>query len=296
MKHQLSILIPTFNDSCSEIVHQLSIQARKIPALEYEIIIGDDGSTDTQIIEENQRLASQPHCKVYRFEKNRGRAAIRNSLVEFAEKEWLLFIDSGDMRLKSNDFLQRYLHTSEEHQVVYGGYTLSPLSPEEQKSNLRYKYETSAHHNSSATMRKKMKIPNFQSSNFMAHRDLCHKVHFDERFVRYGHEDTLWAKDVSLQGVEILHIDNPVERFVYEDNATYLAKNIEALLTLREFQDELADYSRLIRTARLVKRLHLAPTVCFIFRLNENRWRTNLEGENPSLRLFNLFRLGYFLS
>ncbi len=296
MKHQLSILIPTYNDSCTEIVRQLDIQARKIADLDYEILIGDDGSTDPHTIEENQLLTALPHCKVYRFEKNRGRAAIRNSLVEFAEKEWLLFVDSGDMRIPSNDFLRRYIHTTEDHLVVYGGYTLSLPSPDMQESNLRYKYEMAARNNSSASRRKKMRHPNFQSSNFMAHRDLCRQVPFDERFVRYGHEDTLWAKDVAKRGIEILHIDNPVERFVYDDNATYLRMTIEALTTLREFQNELSGYSRLITVARLIQRLHLSPIVRFLFRQNEHRWRTNLEGDAPSLTVFNLFRLGYFLS
>ncbi len=296
MTHQLSILLPTFNDSCSGIVSQLSHQALNIPDLSYEILIGDDGSTNQAIIDENQQLTRLPHCKVYRFEKNRGRAAIRNSLTDFAEKEWLLFVDSGDMLIQSDHYIQRYLLSTDGHQVVYGGYTLSHLTPDLQTSNLRYKYEMASLHNSSATMRKKMRIPNFQSSNFMARRDICQQVRFDERCVRYGHEDTLWAKDLSLHGITIHHIDNPIQRYKYEDNTTYLAKTIESLTTLHQFHDELSDYSRLIRIAQRIDKFHLTPLVRYIFRHNEQAWIANLQGNNPSLRVFNLFRLGYYIA
>ncbi len=295
MKHQLSILIPTFNDSCTEIVRQLDIQARKLSELDYEIIIADDGSTDQHIIEENQLLTALPHCKLYRFEKNRGRAAIRNSLVEFAEKEWLLFVDSGHMRLNTSDFLLRYLHTTDDHQVIYGGYQLSSPS-EGEKNNLRYKYEMRSKQNASAQLRNKVSHLDFHSSNFVANRDVFRHVKFDERFSLYGYEDVVFGKDLSTHGIDIHHIDNPTLFCGYENNATFLKKTIEALTTLREFQDELSDYSRLITMARLAERLHLAPIVRFLFRHCESRWRTNLMGDAPSLVVFNMFRLGYFLS
>ena len=47
--HQLSILIPTYNDDCRELVASLQQQADNISGLEYEILVADDGSTDLEV-------------------------------------------------------------------------------------------------------------------------------------------------------------------------------------------------------------------------------------------------------
>ncbi len=295
MKKELSILIPTYNDFCGELVSQLAAQARQIEGLNYEIIVADDGSTDAEVVKANQELSALECCKVYRYETNRGRAAIRNSLVEFANYEWLLFIDSGDMRLCSDDYLLKYLTTNDSWLVVYGGYCLAEMSGEKKKGNLRYKYELKNKQNASALLRCKAKRPNFQSCNFMAHKDIFRQVQFDERFVNYGYEDVLLGKELRLEGVEIYHIDNLIERYAYVDNPTFLRKTTVALSTLKKFESELRDCSRLIQTSKRLRSFGLAPLVRCLYKWNKERWRANLEGSNPSTLIFNLYRLGFYL-
>ena len=41
-KKELSILIPTYNDDCYDLVEQLARQAAAIDELEYEILVADD--------------------------------------------------------------------------------------------------------------------------------------------------------------------------------------------------------------------------------------------------------------
>ncbi len=295
MRHELSILIPTYNDSCTEIVTQLDAQAAHTADLKYEIIIADDGSTDEETRRENQKLSALEHCKLYRFEKNRGRAAIRNSLVEFADYEWLLFIDSGHMRLCADDYLKKYLCADDEWQVVYGGYRLSEPKGDK-KSNLRYLYELANKQNSSAALRGKAPNYDFHSSNFLAHKSIFSSVSFDERFVRYGYEDVVMGKNLAAHGITVCHLDNPTLFCNYEDNASFLRKTIEALQTLKEFEAELHDFSRLTHTARLLCRMGLAPVVRHLYRSREEQWRANLCGRQPSLTIFNLFRLGNYLT
>ena len=56
MISSLSVLIPTYNDCCLELVKQLKIQADyEVKANNgkfiYEIIVADDGSTNNDVIE-----------------------------------------------------------------------------------------------------------------------------------------------------------------------------------------------------------------------------------------------------
>lgn len=59
MKNELSILIPCYNCRCEKLVNDLSVLLRKEEerhgqeAFRYEIIVADDGSTDSASIEEN---------------------------------------------------------------------------------------------------------------------------------------------------------------------------------------------------------------------------------------------------
>lgn len=41
----LSILIPTYNDDCYELVQALALQAKALNLADWEIIVADDGST-----------------------------------------------------------------------------------------------------------------------------------------------------------------------------------------------------------------------------------------------------------
>ena len=51
--NQLSILIPTYNKVCLELVKNLQAQASLLPYFEYEILVADDGSTDKTTVENN---------------------------------------------------------------------------------------------------------------------------------------------------------------------------------------------------------------------------------------------------
>ena len=104
---ELSILIPTFNDVCFELVSQLQRQAEALD-ISYEIIVADDGSTDSSCIATNRQINHLPHCRLTERKENTGRAVIRNFLANEAQYELLLFIDS-DMKLCRTDYLSQYL-------------------------------------------------------------------------------------------------------------------------------------------------------------------------------------------
>ncbi len=296
MRRELSILIPIYNDCCTALVRQVESQAQQIDGFQYEIIIGDDGSDKANVIEENRRNEALPHCRYLRFEQNRGRSAIRNSLAKAAKYQWLLFIDGGHMRLCKDSFLLDYLSEDDDWQVLYGGYQLETPSDINTNSCLRYKYERRSEQNASARQRNENMYLDFHSANFMVRRDVFQSIRFDEHLRRYGYEDVLFGKKLSEAGIAIRHIDNPTLYTAYEDNAVFLGKTEESLLTLKEMEDELRDYSRLITTVDRLERLYLAPLFRLFYQASRRLLSNNLTSSHPSLLVFNLYKIGFYLS
>lgn len=287
----LSILIPTFNDDCTALVHDLLAQARQIDGLSYEILIGDDGSTDEKVIGHLQALSELPHTRFLRREENQGRAAIRNFLVRQAQFDRLLFIDS-DMAVCRKSFLRRYLDA--DGKVVYGGYIVGGDS-RLLRHNLRYQYERhceAAHH-----VNQRLLHPDrdFHTSNFLVDRQVMLDHPLDERFRHYGYEDVLWGKVLTQMGIDIQHIDNPLSFNTFEDNAAFVAKTEEALHTLYIFRKELTGYSHLLD---LTEKLHptlIGACLRLWHRLFGPWERRRLCGPHPSVRLLQLYKLGFFM-
>ena len=113
---KLSILIPTFNQDCTQLVHDLLEQLPQ----DAEIIVADDGSTAIPIRDNNASIAELPQCRFWQAKMNLGRAKIRNLLAEMAQGEWILFIDS-DAQVRSKDYIASYLKLTDGNQVICGG-------------------------------------------------------------------------------------------------------------------------------------------------------------------------------
>ena len=282
---ELSILIPTFNDPCSTLVRNLHQQAEAL-GMTYEILVADDGSTQEKVLEENRSINALPHCQLIERGVNAGRASIRNFLAQQARYAWLLFIDS-DMVVCRNDYLRKYA-SCEETPIVDGGVVIGACKP----GNLRSLYEKAAESKHTPEERQLSPYRDFHTANFMIKRTLMLEQPFDERFKSYGYEDVLFGKAMELGAVPILHIDNPMSFEIFEDNEYFVSKTEEGLRTLYEFRNELQGYSRLLDR---IQNLPHTPI----------RWwhksfgaieRKHLTSRHPSLWVFNLYKIGYFLS
>ena len=290
MKRELSILIPVFNGVCTEMVAELGRQAEAIGNLSYEIIVADDGSTDTATVGANQALNQQSHCLYIIRGVNSGRAVIRNFLAHQAHYEWLLFLDC-DMTIGRSNFLQTYLESAAE-EVVYGGYSVG----EGAADNLRFVYEKAAEPSHTAEERQKHPYRDFHTANFMIRRDLMLAHPFDERFRHYGYEDVLLGKQLHKHGISIAHIDNPVGFCSFEDNPHFVSKTEEGLRTLYAFRTELRGYNGLLT---LVDGIHISlvrSAIRLWHRLLGPVERRLLCGSHPNLTVFKIYKLGYFLS
>lgn len=282
----VSILIPTYNDACRQLVSDLQQQAASLD-ISYEIIVADDGSTDEEVLHKNRTINELPCCRLIERVQNSGRAVIRNVLVSEARYPWLLFIDS-DMMVCRKDFVERYV--SAEGDVVYGGLVIRNAT----KQNLRARYELSRAADHSLERRQQSPYQDFHTANFMIRRDIMTNHPFDERFRYYGYEDVLLGKTLQEDAIGITHIDNPLSFEIFESNAAFVSKTEEGLQTLHHFRNELHGYSRMLDFTER------HPVVSFFVRywhLIARKWeRRHLCSNAPTLSVFTLYRLGYFLS
>lgn len=291
-KMELSILIPTYNDDCYNLVCDIQKQASAVSGLGYEIIVGDDGSTHKSIVESIKRINSMEKCRVIRPPKNIGRAAIRNLLAREASYDWILYIDA-DMRISRQDFIKEYIEKATQSCVVYGGYEIPNINL---KGNLRYKYEKSVATNHSAEVRQENPYKDFHTSNFLIRRDVMLYTPFNEQIKRYGYEDVLFGKELKLKNINILHIDNPVVFSTFESNVDFLRKTDEGITTLSEFDTLLGDYSRLVPIYEKLKRYHLQGFTKFVFQVTEPAIKRILTSRHPSLALFSFYKVGKYIT
>ena len=287
----ISVLIPTFNQPCLELVSQLQTQLEQA-AVPYEIIVADDGSTDERTVEANLGIATLVHCQYIVRKENAGRAAIRNFLAQVAQYDLLLFIDS-DMSLVDDQYIRRYL-AADCDTVVDGGVRIVG-DEDEWRGNLRYLYEKAEEPHHTAPERQRTPYQHLHTANLLIRRELMLKYPFDERFRHYGYEDVLLGKTLRRHRVTIRHIDNPLGFSTFETNADFVAKTEEGLRTLYEFREDLRGYSRLLT---LVSGIHIPlvkSMIRWMHRMAGPAVRCNLCSTHPRLFLFKLYKLGYYL-
>lgn len=289
-------------------------------SLGFEIIFADDGSADATARQRNAIIAQLPYCQYIERPKNVGRSAIRNFLAHTAHYSHLIFLD-GDVAIKRGNFVQTYLAHRNDADVIIGTLHFSRMqvacdtaediightkrAKEETKKttepmlyddNLKYRYEQQflAKH----PVKKRMQQPyaSFRTTNFMVRRDLLLAYPFDETFHEYGYEDTLFGKQLKEHGATLIHLDNAATIADYEDNATFVAKTEESLRTLAAHAHQLQGYSTLLHTANKLKCLHLQPLIAFVFELFKGLLHKNLCSNSPSVFLFNVYKLGYYVN
>ncbi len=284
----ISILIPTYNHVCVELVSTLQQQASQLP-ISYEIIVADDGSSMASIIEANRAINDYTNSRYIERPENAGRAAIRNYLAEKASKPWVLFIDS-DMVVRRPDFLRQYVDTPDEQAVWDGGICVGG-DAHQLKNNLRYQYERANEHLHTAERRQQEPYRDFHTANFMAPKQLMTEYPFDLRFRHYGYEDVLFGMTLEAHHIPILHIDNPLSFEVFEDNDQFLSKTEEGLRTLHTFRHELKAGSRLLQRVE-----HLGWLLPLLRKYHQltNKLERRFLLRHPSLLLFSLYRLGYY--
>lgn len=288
----LSIVIPIFNQDVRPLVYTLTKQCTKLN-INFQILCFDDQS-EQKYKDMNKELAFKINVNYTEMSENLGRSKIRNWLGKAAYFEYILFLD-GDSAIKSKDFIATYLKELPTSSVIYGGRKYIPKAPRSKKKILHWKYGTKREALSVKT-RNKNPYLNFQSNNFLIPEKLFVQNLFDEKVEGYGYEDLLYAFDLKQKGVRIKHIDNPVIHDGLELNTVFVKKTNQAISNLAQlYQHGKVPPTRLINSYLRLKEYGLLTLFKWTFQKNEEKINKNILSDNPSIPLFNIWKLYLFI-
>ncbi len=293
MLDAISILIPTYNYNVYELVCALHHQGLE-NGLTFEIRVYDDCSTDP--VKLNERINDLAHATFTKLQKNIGRSAIRNKLAIDATFNTLLFLDA-DTEIIKPDFITTYLEAvTTMSQIIYGGITYQKQPPSSSEI-LRWHYGN-AREALPVTEREKAPHLRFLTLNFLIKKSVFDSISFNEDIPNLRHEDTLFALDCKSKNIKVSHIDNPVQHNGLESSETFLRKSMESVDALHMFvRNGLinANETALSKKAASLTRSGISRFVLVFYKRAKSTMRTNLLSKKPSLRTFDIYRLGYYL-
>lgn len=291
-----SILIPAYNYNIFPLVSSLHSQATT-GGVPFEIIVLDDASSRVDLITENSVINTLFNCTYEVLPQNIGRSAIRNLLAERAKYDWLLYLDADTLPVNEH-FISGYLpFLNDEEKIVYGGIKYPPERPESELL-LRWIYGNEREA-LGPDMRDKAPHLSLLTLNFAIHKSIFKKVCFNEAIPNLRHEDTLFSYNLSEKNIPVEHIENPVFHLGLDTSKIFLQKSEESVVGLKYLLDNNLlphNYIRLSHIYKKLLRAGLSGITGRLFKLSKSQLKKNLLSSNPSLFIFDLYRLGYLCS
>lgn len=287
----LSILIPNYDENVVQLTQSLHRLASELH-IDFEILICDQATSKAHF-EANNALNDLPHVQYFKWHERLGRSANRNYLADQSTGTWLMFIDS-DAEIISHDSLKRFWNAKHADSAICGTMYYTPEDPGA-KFRLRWKYGRNREMRSPIT-RSRNPYHSFISFVFLIGRDSFNKVRFNEELIEYGHEDTLFGKQLQGALIRPMHIDVnilhngliPAEAFI--DKVEQSIRSLKVLTEIGEVDEEYTIY----RFYKKLKTLRLEGIAGRLFSRFRGRLLKNLTGPNPSLRQLDLYKLGYY--
>ena len=288
----ISICIPIYNFSVVYLIITIINQVEKSKK-PYEVICIDDGS-NAEILKLNAEIKSYKKVKYLILKKNIGRSKIRNLFLENTTYENLLFIDC-DCSIQNGNFLEKYFEQVE-NEVVYGGRRHHDNPPKNKNKKLRWLYGIKKE-DQNINFRVKNPYHCFRSNNFLIKKIIFSQIKFNEKIETYGHEDTLLSLELKKNKITIFQINNPVFHEGIEDSSVFLEKTKSAIKNLVLLEKNNLDTSsiKLIKTYHLISKLKLTWLVFPMSKTILNILERQLLSSRPYLKIFDLYKLIYFL-
>ena len=290
----LSVLVPIYNYNAYPLVEELHKQCIEL-GIVFEILCQDDASKSALNIN-NEKINSLSNCNFISLEKNVAHRQNRNLLAKRAKYEYLLFLD-GDSIVINSHYIKNYINNLKEYDVIYGG----RLHPENYPSNqqiLRWKYGKFIE-DKLAKDRLKKPYKCLLFNNTIIKKECFNKVKFDTEITLYGHDDTQLSYQLSLIPSKIHHIDNQIKHGDIDSNEVYINKtknSIKSLLVLYASKKIDYRYVSLLKLNVFLKTTKLHLIALLFYKIFKNTMTKNLVSNNPSLIVFNLFRISYMCS
>jgi len=288
----ISILIPTYNYNIVKLVTTLHGQCTE-RSIDYEILVMDDCSSNKELKTHNQVINNLDKCRYIESKENRGRTASRDLLAKEATFNWLLFLDA-DVMPKYKDFINRFVENLSKAQLIFGGITYSETMPNTDLM-LRWKY---GHSRESLSVLQRNKIPylSINSGCFLIEKEQFISVNKHLAFNSYG-LDNLFKQVLEKKEVRVLHIDNPVYHLGLEKNKVFIKKSLESVETTILLEKKgliKTDLRPIQKTYLKSKKYGMLPLFRKTIQLFEKQLISNFNSKNPSLFLFDLYRLYYY--
>jgi hypothetical protein len=287
----LSILIPIYNYNAYPLVLELHKQCLECE-IDFEILCQDDASKSV-LNSENEKINSLSNCNFKQLKVNIAHRQNRNLLAKTAQYEHLLFID-GDSIIIQNNYISSYIALITNFDIIYGG-RLHPKMCPSNNQKLRWKYGRFIE-DKRTEQRNLTPFPSLLFNNTVIKKAVFDKVKFDSNLTKYGHDDTQLSCQLSLLNLKLKHIDNPVEHGDIDFNKDYLKKSkssLENLILLFEEGKINSKFSRLISLLLIFNKLKITYLISLFYKTIERSLIKNLEGKNPNLIIYNIFRIGY---
>lgn len=193
---KISIIIPVFNTQ--EYIERCIDSVLSQVEVDLECIVVDDCSTDrsVQIVQQY----SDPRLRFIAHERNRGQGAARNSGLEIARGEWILYLDSDDS-LPQRTLLKMLQAASPEVDIVQGGF--NRISPQREWQTLY----TPSHYTSHTQITQSFEKLNWTNVTAKLINIRIATIPFDETVI---YEDTLWCVQAYPMLENIVVIDTAV--------------------------------------------------------------------------------------
>ena len=288
----ISICIPIYNFNVVDLIITIINQGEESKK-PYEVICIDDGS-NKETLKLNAEINSHNAVKYLILKKNIGRSKIRNLFLENANYENLLFIDC-DCSIQSENFLENYFEQVDST-VVYGGRKHHYNPPKNKNKKLRWLYGIKRE-DQNLNYRVKNPYHCFRSNNFLIKKIIFSQIKFNEEIETYGHEDTLLSLELKENKIAIFQINNPVFHEGIEDSSIFLEKTKSAIKNLVFLEKNVQNTSsiKLIKTYHLINKLKLTWLIFPLSKPISNILERQLLSSRPSLKIFDLYKLIYFL-
>lgn len=287
----LSILIPVYNYSVTELVNNLHVQCTK-ERIEFEILLLDDASSLAHTTQENESLAKLNSVHYSVNSSNLGNAQTRIKLAKKARFPWLLFLDA-DVALASPNFIRTYLKSiAEKKYNLIGG---SILYKKDSSPAFRLKLK---HGNATEVIKTKKTFDPLalRGANFMVHDS----VNFASLFVsmphNYGYTDTVFALNLQQKKIPFIVINNPVYHLGIEGVSSFITKTkqaVENAFFLNKNYPNLAQHILLIKYYRKINRWGLVSFFGWFFTKSRTLLEKNLYSRFPKLFILQIYKLGY---
>ena len=284
--------MPVYNFNVVDLINTILYQGRKSEK-PFEIICIDDGS-NKETLKLNSEISYNKSVNYQILKRNIGRAKIRNLFLEISNYENLLFIDC-DCSIQNGNFLEKYFEQLNNF-VVYGGRKHHNKPPKNKNKKLRWLYGIKKE-DQNFNYRVENPYHSFRSNNFLIKKEILSQIRFNENIKTYGHEDTLLSIELKKNKIDIYQINNPIYHDGIEDNSVFLEKTKSAIKNLVMLERRELDISsvKLIKTYNLINKLKLMWLIFSFSKTISKLLERQLLSSRPSLRIFDLYKLIYFL-